>query len=89
MVEIWAHSEKVANVTLANPRNQQKWIFLDLAKLNYSPWCTTWCSVIIWVLDHVHKVWDQMEKVGNVKLFKFGSGQRGFWGTFVNKNYFD
>ena len=49
----------------------------------YSPWCTTWCSVIIWGSEHVHKSWDQKEKVANVELFKFGSGQEGFWGTLI------
>ena len=48
-----------------------------------SPWCTTWCSVIIWSCDHAHKSWNQGEKVSNVELFKFGSGQEGFWGTLI------
>ena len=87
--QIWAHLGKVASVTLVNPRNQQKWVFQDLVMQIHSPWCTTWCSVIIWVHEHVKRVWDQMEKVGNVELFKLGSGQRGFWGTFVNQIYFD
>ena len=86
--QIWVHLGKVANATCVNPRNQQKWVFQDLVIQNISPWCTTWCSFIIWVFENVHKVWDQMEKVGNVELFKLGSGQRGFWGTFVNQNYF-
>ena len=49
----------------------------------YSPWCTTWCSLIIRGSEHVHKSWDQKEKVANVELFKFGSGQEGFWGTLI------
>ena len=49
----------------------------------YSPWCTTWCSIIIWGYEHVHKSWDQKEKVSNVELFKFVSGQEGFWGTLI------
>ena len=49
-----------------------------------SPWCTTWCSVIIWGSEHVHKSWDQKEKVANVKLFKFDYGQRGSWGSLIN-----
>ena len=48
-----------------------------------SPWFTTWCSVIIWGSEHVHKCWDEKEKVANVELFKFGSGQEGFWGTLI------
>ena len=44
----WVHFGKVANATFVNPRNQQKWTFQDLAMQIYSPWCTTWCSVIIW-----------------------------------------
>ena len=28
----------------------------------------------------------QGEKVGSTKLFKFDSGQRGFWGILVNQN---
>ena len=55
----------------------------------YSPWCTTWCSVIIWGFEHVHKNSDQKDTLGNVELFKLGSWQRGFWGTFVNQTYFD
>ena len=46
--QFWAHLGKVANVTLVNPRNQQKWLCQDLVMQIYSPWCTTWCSVIIW-----------------------------------------
>ncbi len=49
----------------------------------YSPWCTTWCSVIIWGFEHVHKNSDQKDTLGNVELFKFGSGQKGFWGTLI------
>ena len=81
--QVWAHLGKVANVTLVNPRNQQKWLYQDLFMQIYSPWCTTWCSVIIWGYEHVHKSWDQKEKVSNVELFKFGSGQEGFWGTLI------
>ena len=72
--QYWVHLEKVANVTLANPRNQQKWFFQDLAMQMYSPWCTTGSSVIIWGSEHVHKIWDQKDKVANVELIKFGSG---------------
>ena len=79
----WVHLGKVANATFVNPRNQQKWTFQDLVMQIYSPWCTTWCSVIIWGSEHVHKSWDQKEKVANVELFKFGSGQEGFWGTLI------
>ena len=49
----------------------------------YSPWCTTWCSVIIRGSEHVHKSIDQKEKLGNVKLLKLGSGQEWFWGTLI------
>ena len=80
----WAYLGKVHNVTFVNPRNQQKWTFQDLFMQSYSPWCTTWCSVIIWGYEHVHKSLDQKEKVSNVELFKFGSGQEGFWGTLIN-----
>ena len=76
-----AYLGKVANATFVNPRNEQKWIFQDLVMQIYSPWCTTWFSVIIWGFEHVHKSWDQKEKVANVELFKFGSEQEGFWGT--------
>ena len=81
--QFWAHLGKVANATFVNPRNQQKWTSQDLVMQIYSPWCTTWCSVIIWGSKHVHKSWDQKEKVANVELFKFGSGQEGFWGTLI------
>ena len=79
----WVHLGKVANATSVNSRNQHKWIFQDLVMPICSPWCTTWCSVIIWGYEHVHKSWDQKEKVSNVELFKFGSGQDGFWGTLI------
>ena len=81
--QFWAHLGKVANATFVNPRNQQKWTFQDLVMQICSPWCTTWCSVIIWGYEHVHKSWDQKDKVANVELFKFGSGQEGFWGTLI------
>ena len=81
--QVWVHLGKVADATFVNARNQQKWIFQDLVMQIYSPWCTTWCSVIIWGSEHVHKSWDQKEKVANVELFKFGSGQEGFWGTLI------
>ena len=81
--QVWAHLGKVANVTLVNPRNQQKWLYQDLVMQIYSPWCTTWCSVIIWGFEHVHKNSDQKDTLGNVELFKFGSGQKGFWGTLI------
>ena len=87
--QVWAYVKKVANVTLANPRNQQKWVFLYLTMQIYSPWCPTWCCVIIWGLEHVHKIWDQKETVGNVELLKFGSGQRGFWNSLVRQNNWD
>jgi len=86
--EVWAHSKKVANVTLANPRNQYNWIFQDLVIQIFSTWCTTWFSVIIWIFEHFHKNIDQKETIGNVELLKFGSGQEWFLGTFVNQNYF-
>ena len=54
-----------------------------------SPWCTTWFSVIIWGFEHVHKNSDQKDTLGNLELFKLGSAERGFWGTFVNHSYFD
>ena len=79
----WVHLGKVASATFVNPRNQQKWTSQDLVMQIYSPWCTNWCSVIIWGFEHVHKSWDQNVKVANVKLFKFGSGQEGFWGTLI------
>ena len=79
----WAHLGKVANATFVNPRNQQKWTLQDLVMQIYSPWCTTWCSVIIWGYEHVHKSWDQKEKVANVELIKFGSGQEGFSGPLI------
>ena len=81
--QVGPHLGKVANATFVNPRNEQKWIFQDLVMLTYSPWCTTWFSVIIWGSEHVHKCWDEKEKVANVELFKFGSGQEGFWGTLI------
>ena len=87
--QIWAHLGKVASVTLVNPRNQQKWVFQDLVMQIHSPWCTTWCSVIIWGFEHAHKSWRQGEEVGSTNLFKFGSGQRGFWGILVNQNDFN
>ena len=87
--QFWAHLGKVANATFVNPRNQQKWTFQDLLMQINSPWCITWCNVIIWGFEHVHKNSDQKDTLGNVELFKLGSGQRGFWGTFVNQNYFD
>ena len=49
----------------------------------FSPWCTTLCSVIISGFKHVQKIWDQNETLGNVELLKFGSGQKGFWGTLI------
>ena len=82
--QVGTHLKKVDNATLVNPRNQQEWTFQDLAMQIYSPWCTTWCSVIIRGPEHVHKSLDQKEEVGNVELFKFGSGQEGFWGTLIN-----
>ena len=81
--QVWAHLGKVANVTLVNPRNQQKWLYQDLVMQIYSPWCTTWCSVIIWGFEHVHKNSAQKDTLVNVELFKFGSGQKGFWGTLI------
>jgi len=48
--------------------------FQDLVMQIYSPWCTTWCSVIILGYEYVNKSWDQKDKVANVELFKFGSG---------------
>ena len=48
-----------------------------------SPWCTTLCSVIIWGFEHAHKNSEQKDTLGNVELFKFGSGQKGFWGTLI------
>ena len=81
--QYWVHLGKVANASFVNPRNQQKWTSQDLVMQTYSPWCTTWCSVIIWGSEHVHKTWDQKEKVANVELSKFGSGQEGFWGTLI------
>ena len=86
--QYWVHLGKVANETFVNRRNQQKWISQDLVMQIYSPWCTTWCSVIIWGSEHVHKSWDQKEKVANVNLFKFGSGQRGFWGTLIKITFY-
>ena len=86
--QFWAHLGKVANAAFVNPRNQQKWLYQDLVMQIYSPWCTTWCSVNIWGFEHVHTHSDQKDTPGNVKLFKLGSGQRGFWGTFVNQKYF-
>ena len=83
----WVHLGKVANATFVNPRNQHKWVFQDLDMQNYSPWCTTWCSAIIWDLEHAHKGWEQNKKVDNVKLFKFDSGQRGFWGTLIKISF--
>jgi len=80
----WVHLSKVDNATFVNPRNQQKWTFQDLVMQIYSTWFTTWCSVIILGSEHVHKSWDQKEKDANVELFKFGSGQEGFWGTLIN-----
>ena len=50
---------------------------------------TTWCGVIIWGLTHAHKVWGQGKKLHNVKLFKFGSGQRGFWNILVDQINWD
>ena len=81
--QVWVHLGKVANSTFVNPRNQQKWIFQDLVMQIICPWCTTWCIVIIWVFEHVHKNWDQKEKFGNVELLEFGSGKTGFWGTLI------
>ena len=54
-----------------------------------SPWCTTWCSGLIWSCEHAHQSWGQGEKVGSTKLFKFGSGQRGFWDILVRQNDLD
>ena len=71
------------NVKLLKLQSAQKWTFLHLAKLSSSPCRTTWCSVIIWGLEYAHKGWEQNKKVDNVKLFKFDSGQRGFWGTLI------
>ena len=76
-----AYLGKVANATFVNPRNEQKWTYVDPVEHNTSPWCTTWCSRLIWSYKHVHKSWDQKEKVANVEMFKFGSEQEGFWGT--------
>ena len=80
----WAHLGKVANATFVNPRNWQKWTCVDLVDQITSPRWTTWCGGLIWSCDHSHKSWNQGEKVGNVELFKFGSGQKGFWGTLIN-----
>ena len=80
---------KVANATFVNPRNWQKWTFVDLLERITSPWCTTCFSGLIWSCEHAHKTWDQGEKVGSTKLFKFDSGQRGFWGILVNQNDLD
>ena len=74
---------KVDSPTFVNPRNQRKWVLQDLVMQNHSPWCTTWCSGLIWSCEHVHKSWGQGEKVGRTNLFKLDSGQRGFWGTLI------
>ena len=87
--KVWAHLRKVANANLVNCRNQRNQVSVDLAMQFDSPKCTTWCSDIIWGLEHAHKVLDQLEKVGNVELLKFGSGQRGFWDILVNQNNWD
>ena len=79
----WVHLGKVANATFVNPRNQHKCVFQDLVMQIYSPWCTTWCSVIICGPEHVHESWDQKEKVANVELLKLGSGQEWFSGTLI------
>ena len=86
--QVLAHLGKVANVTLVNLRNQQKWLCQDLVMKIYSPWCTTWCSGIIWGFEHVHKNSDQKDTLGNVELSKFGSGQEGFWGTLMKLTCF-
>ena len=85
----WAYLGKVHNVTFVNPRNQQKWTCVDLVEKISSPWCTIWCSGLIWSCAHSHKSWGQGEKVGSTKLFKFGSGQRGFCCILVNQNDLD
>ena len=83
----WVYLGKVANATFVNPRNQQKCIYQDLVMQTYSPWCTTWCSVIIWGFEHVHKNSDQKDTLGNVEFFKFCSGQKGFWGTLIKISF--
>ena len=35
------------------------------------------------VLEHVYQIWAQVQTLHNVKLLKFDSGQRGFWGTLI------
>ena len=81
--QFWAHLGKVANATFVNPRNQQKWLYQYLVMQIYYPWCTTWCSGLIWSCEYAHQSWGQGEKVGSTKLFKLDSGQRGFWGTLI------
>ena len=53
-------------------------------------------SLVLHLLSWPHLVmwtWSQKlgqgEKVGSTKLFKFDSGQRGFWGILVNQNDLD
>ena len=50
---------------------------------------TTWCGIIIWGLAHAHKVWGQGNKLHNVKLFKFGSGQEWFWNILMKQINWD
>ena len=85
----WVHLGKVANATFVNPRNQQKWTYVDLVEHNTSPWCTTWCTGLIWSYEHAHKSWGQGEKVGSTNLLKLGSEQKGLWGILVDQNDLD
>ena len=56
---------------------------VDLGKKMNSSCHKAWQGQMAWENKWFHQDWIQLGKVANVKLFKFGSGQRGFWGTLI------